>query len=250
MRKSVYIITRLLVLCLSFICLTYTVSMYSASTVLATDVNNVSGDTQESSESSNSTQTVADGLANAFRGSAVDNDDIAEASRLTAPAVKLIRLITSIILAMIAVVLGLITVLDLVYIMIPPTRGFLGGGEQQQTSSPMGGMMGGGMMGGGMMSGGMSGGSAQGGRRIVSDEAIAALNESIAQSGQGSMGMGMGMSANARPKSKMVILAYAKKRIVVLICFFACLVLFTSTAFTDIGLYLGQWIVDTLGGFF
>lgn len=245
MRKSVSIIARLLTLCLSFICLTYSISMYSAPIVLATDVNNVSGDTQESSEASEGTQTVADGLANAFRGSAVDNDDLAEATRLTAPAVKVVRLITSIILAMIAVVLGLITVLDLVYIMIPPTRGFLGGGEQQ-TSAPMGGGMMGSMMGGGMMHGGMSGGSAQGGRRIVSDEAIAALNESVAQSNQG----GMGMTASVKPKSKMVILAYAKKRIVALICFFACLVLFTSTAFTDIGLYLGQWIVDTLGGFF
>lgn len=245
MRKSVSIIVRLLTLCLSFICLTYSISMYSAPTVLATDVNNVSGDTQESSEASEGAQTVADGLANAFRGSAVDNDDLAEATRLTAPAVKVVRLITSIILAMIAVVLGLITVLDLVYIMIPPTRGFLGGGEQQ-TSSPMGGGMMGSMMGGGMMHGGMSGGSAQGGRRIVSDEAIAALNESVAQSNQG----GMGMTASVKSKSKMVILAYAKKRVVALICFFACLVLFTSTAFTDIGLYLGQWILDTLGGFF
>lgn len=241
MYKSVSRLKKFICLCISFVCLIFSVCVFPESLVFATDVNNVSGSSQESSESSKS---VADGLSEAFNKSAVDNADIAEASRLTEPAVKIIRLITSIILALIGGALGLVTILDLVYIMLPPARNFLGGG-QQSTPAPMGGgMMGGGMMGGGMMS---AQSQNSGGTRFISDEAISALNESMPQGGQGGM---MGMNMGAKPKTKTVILTYAKKRMFVLICFFACLVLFTSTAFTDIGLYIGQWILDTLGGFF
>lgn len=249
--KEFSIFKRGICLLLSILCFSLAFCMFSTS-VSATEVNNVTG--SSSSQSSNAqesseTSTIADGLADAFRGSAVTNKDIAEASRMTAPAVNLVRTVISIILALISVVIGFITVVDLLYLMCPPVRSFLSGG-QQQTSSPMGGgMMGAGMgmgmgagmgMGGGMMSPQQNGG---GGTRIVSDEAIAALNECTAQQG----GMN-GMMGGAKPKAKIVILAYAKKRIFVLICFFACLVLFTSTVFTDIGLHLGQWIVNSLGG--
>ena len=99
--------------------------------------------------------------------------------------------------------------------------------------------------------------------RFVSDEAVAALSEATANAGggggmgMGGMGMGMGMggmgmggAAQAQPKTKSVIFTYLKKRAFALIMFALCVVLLTSTLFTDIGLYIGQWIIDTVGGFF
>ena len=70
------------------------------------------------------------------------------------------------------------------------------------------------------------------------------------QQAGGMGGMFASSGGQAQPKAKTVILLYAKKRAFALIIFFACVVLFTSTVFTDIGLRLGQWIIDTIGSAF
>lgn len=260
MVKNLYAVKRFLALILSIVCMVCAVSLFSVP-ANAAEVNNVTGESSKSTQSSSSNEnsnSVADGLADAFRQSAVDNNDLKEATALTAPAVKFIRTCISIVLAMFSAFLGFITVLDLLYIMVPPVRNALSGGQGGSSQQPMGGGMGmhggfGGGYGGGY-GGSMGMGATQqksGMMRFVSDEAIAALNESTGQQG-GNMGggFGMGMGAQQQPKAKVVILSYAKKRAFALVCFFACLVLFTSTVFSDVGLYIGQWLVDTIGSWF
>ena len=150
--------------------------------------------------------------------------------------------------------------LDLLYLAVPPIRNILCK-EQPQAAGGMGGGMGMGGMGMGRMGMGSMGGAPQpaqsGIGRFVSDEAVAALSEATQQAQGaaggmgGGMGMGMGMGGGQQqPKTKSVIFSYAKKRAFALVMFAICVVLFTSTLFTDIGLYVGQWIIDTFSGFF
>ena len=74
--------------------------------------------------------------------------------------------------------------------------------------------------------------------RWVSDEAIAACMEAQG----GAMG-GMGAPV------KSMVFSYMKKRALFLILFGVCVVLFTSTAFTDLGIRLGTWLLQLILGF-
>ena len=120
-----------------------------------------------------------------------------------------------------------------------------------------GGMMGGRGMGGGMGMGGPGMGGGMGGMqgqqqqvggglsavgRWVSDEAIAACMESQGGVMQGQMGMG-GMPV------KSMLFSYMKKRALFLVLFGICLILFTSTVFTDLGVRLGTWLLRIIMGF-
>lgn len=237
----------------------------------APDVNEVSGknSTSQSSEGYD-TKSDIDGLKGAFDAARPDNDDLASATKFASPFVKVIKYIIAVITAIFTVLLGLVTMLDLLYLAVPPIRNILCK-EQPQAAGGMGGGMGMGGMGMGRMGMGGMGGAPQpaqsGIGRFVSDEAVAALAEATQQAqgaaggmgggmgmGMGGMGMGMGgmgMGAQqAKPKTKSVILTYLKKRAFAVIMFVVCLVLFTSTLFTDLGLYIGQWIVDIFNGLF
>lgn len=238
-----------------------TLCIFSVTVFAAPDINDVIGEESggggtTSSESSGN-HTIADGLADAFDQATVNNEDIANASKMTAPYVKMVNTVVSIVLGLFSTVLLVVTLLDLLYLTVPPIRRFLCPEQEMQGGSPMGGM-GMGMMGGmrGMAPQGSSG-SRLG--RFISDEAKAAYAEATAQAGgsrMGGMGMGMGMGgmmggmAQQKPSTKSVILTYAKKRIFMLIVFFACLVLFTSSLLPNIGLNLGQWIVNLVSGIF
>ena len=243
----------------------------------ARDVNEVSGGRSSTSQSQHDkgydTKSDVDGLKEAFDTARVDNDDLASASKFASPFVKAVKYVIAVITAIFTVLLGLVTMLDLLYLAVPPIRGILCS-EQPQAAGGMGGGMGGMGMGGmGMgrmgMGGGMGGApqpSQTGIGRFVSDEAVAALAEATQQAqgaaggmgmgmggmGMGGMGMGgMGMGAQqAKPKTKSVILTYLKKRAFAVVMFVVCLVLFTSTLFTDLGLYIGQWIIDIFNGLF
>lgn len=235
----------------------------------AKDINSINGgnSTSQSSQSTNKNETksAADGIADAWKNASPDNQDMAEAAKFASPFVKGVNFCICCVLAVFSVLLAAVTTLDLLYLAVPPVRKFLCA-EQPAAAGGMGGGMGMGMGGMGMR-GGMGMGGAQpsqsGIGRFVSDEAVAALSEATANAGggggmgMGGMGMGMGMggmgmggAAQAQPKTKSVIFTYLKKRAFALIMFALCVVLLTSTLFTDIGLYIGQWIIDTVGGFF
>lgn len=235
----------------------------------APDVNEVSGKNSTSQSSSGyDTKSDIDGLKEAFDAARVDNDDLASATKFASPFVKVVKYIIAVITAIFTVLLGLVTMLDLLYLAVPPIRNILCN-EQPQAAGGMGGGMGMGGMGMGRMGMGGMGGAQQpaqsGIGRFVSDEAVAALAEATQQAqgaagGMGGMGMGMGMGGmgmggmggqqQVKPKTKSVILTYLKKRAFAVIMFVVCLVLFTSTLFTDLGLYIGQWIVDIFNGLF
>lgn len=258
--KQAYFVLIMTVI-LSVFCIFTGTNVYAAP-----DINSVTGGNTSTSQSSNSsasneTKSAADGLSQAFHDSAISNEDLAKASSFASPYVKGVNFVLSIVLACFSVILGVVTVLDLLYIAVPPIRKFL---CAETAAQPQGGGMGMGMgrMGmGGMGMGGMGAAnqpSQTGIGRFVSDEAVAALAEAnaTAQPQGGGMGMGMGMmggmgaAQQAQPKTKSVILTYAKKRAFALIVFAACIVLLTSTLFTDIGLYIGSWIIETVGGLF
>jgi len=139
-----------------------------------------------------------------------------------------------------------VTVLDLAYIALPFVRDILDGGMQgsnQMIHGSMGGRYGGGYGGYG---GGMNqqqqqniGGGLSAIGRWVSDEAMAATLD--AQGGP------MGTSS-ANGSVKTMILSYMKKRAFFLIMFGICVILFTSTVFTDLGIKLGTWLLGLLMG--
>jgi hypothetical protein len=158
-----------------------------------------------------------------------------------------------------------VSVLDLLYMAFPPVRDMLDGGMNGQPRSSRGsrgqhmprGQMGIGLQGQGMgmqnldMAGGMSnqgmqqsspGGGFSALGRWISDEAIAACLE--ANGGpQGTMQV-MGSSP-----LKSMIFSYMKKRSLFLILFGVCVILFTSTVFTDMGIKLGMLILKAIVGF-
>ena len=250
-----------------------TIFIFSNLTVFAVpDVNEVKGrssTSQSQSQSGYDTKSDVDGLKEAFDTARVNNEDLASATKFASPFVKAVKYIIAVITAVFTVLLGLVTMLDLLYLAVPPIRNLLCN-EQPQTAGGMGGGMGMGMGGMGMGRMGMGGMGANqpaqsGIGRFVSDEAVAALSEATQQAqgasggmgmgmGMGGMGMGMGMGGmgaqQAKPKTKSVILLYLKKRAFAVIMFVICLVLFTSTLFTDLGLYIGQWVVDIFNGLF
>lgn len=159
--------------------------------------------------------------------------------------------------------ISLITVLDLLYISIPPIRGLLyTGGE---ASGGVGGMgMGGfGSRGGyGMGMGGMgmgASGGAQGGakpRQWVSDEAVqcAAFMGTGQQQG-GGMGMMGGMGGQQQQQQQStgsVITMYLKKRVVFLVLLAVSAILLTSSALLGTGANLAQAgikLINMLNGY-
>lgn len=188
----------------------------------------------------------ADAVAGLFQGG-IDDESSAEAQRIASPWTKVIRVIISVILLLLTAALFLITVLDLVYIGVPFVRKWLGGGEDS-SSSGGGGFSGGGFGGNGFGGGGLNysntpsqGKSGLG--RIVSDEAIAAVQDASGSNGGG------GFNSTSQPTSKKsTIISYLKKRVVFLVVFGICAVLLFGTTFTDLGLKLGEWIANFVGG--
>lgn len=242
-----------------------------------------------SSQSPKDVEDTANAIGNMFNQAGPDAEAIEAANSFIAPLASILNKVMAVILGLTSLLMMFITVLDLLYMAFPPIRDHLDGGRLGAAnmmgggrgSRGMGGMrggmggmrggygmgggMGGGMMGGmnggmngmggGMMGGGMPGGmnggmqqqqqvggglSAVG--RWVSDEAIAACMESQGGAMQGQMGMG------GTPVKSMVF-SYMKKRAMFLILFGVCLILFTSTVFTDLGVRLGTWILKIILGF-
>ena len=147
-----------------------------------------------------------------------------------------------------------ITALDMAYLCLPFTRNWLyTGGEQSSGMGSGMGMSGGyGGMGGMGMSGGMSGGQQQKVRQLISDDAIASLQEaggSQQQSGGMGMSMSMGMQGSQQTPSKQVLLVYFKKRVLFLVLIGLCSVLLFSSVFIGCGINIAQLIFKLIGAF-
>ena len=122
--------------------------------VLLDDSNsNVSSNTNEVSPN-NDAGTIGD----VFSGIGPKEDDFKKASEVLYPIVKGINFFIAIVLGLLSVGLGIISVLDLIYIGLPITRDFLDGGRLQDLADiQAAGQMQGGMGGAGGMMGGMGG---------------------------------------------------------------------------------------------
>lgn len=172
----------------------------------------------------------ADAVAGLFQGG-IDDESSAEAQRIASPWTKVIRVIISVILLLLTAALFLITVLDLVYIGVPFVRKWLGGGEDSSSSNRFG-------------YGDTTSQDKSGIGRIVSDEAIAAVQAASGSNGGG----GEFGSTSQKTSKKSTIISYLKKRVVFLVVFGICAVLLFGTTFTDLGLKLGEWIANFVGG--
>lgn len=247
----------------------------------------ISLDIPKSSKSIEETEETAKAVGDMFSKAGPDAKDFEQAEQFIEPFAQIINKVMAVILGVTSLLMMFVTVLDLLYMAFPPVRDMLDGGRMGamamgpgvRGSRGMGGMRGGyGMRGGmgmgggygmggmnGMGMGGMNGmgmggmnGMGMGGNQMqqqqqiggglsavgrwVSDEAIAACLES-----QGGIAEGMpGMSGTP---VKPMLLSYIKKRSLFLILFGICLILFTSTVFTDLGVRVGTWILRIISGF-
>lgn len=253
---------------------------------LAADLNSIGVsesqevDTDDGTSSKGSSGVDISGTYEVLYGqTAITQEDAKEAARLAAPVVKVIRIAMSLILAILPVLMLFSSIVDIVCLTISPLRKAImttsddGGAGAGGAGMGMGGMGMGGMGMGGMGMGGMGGGAAAAPMgfaakiaQFASKEAQETAREcsgAPAAGGAGGMGMGgmggyggmgMGMggmgggAAAAAPSPKNLLITYFKKRTVFLVVFGVCVVVFSCTAFTDLGLQLGAWIVEKVAG--
>lgn len=182
----------------------------------------------------------------------VTKDSMARAQNGVAPLVRMISGFISLILVLLSIWIFAQTAIDLVYLVVPVSRGILNTGMAAggATMGAMGGGMGMGMGGGAQVSG-------NGGKKWVSDEAEQALNEGQAGSvgaANGAMGMNMGMGmgmgmAPQQNKPKNVLGIYVKKRIGFMILFAISLVVLFCTVPLTIGTTTANTLVSWVSNF-
>lgn len=196
------------------------------------------------------------GISNMLRNQhPVTKESLSHAQSGVAPIVRMISGFISLILVLLSVWIFAQSAIDLVYLVVPVSRGMLNpnmaaGGA---TMGAMGGGMGMGMgagMGGAQVSG-------NGGKKWISDEAEQALNEGQAGSvgaANGAMGMNMGMGMGMAPqqnKPKNVLGIYLKKRVGFMILFAISLVVLFCTVPLTFGTTaantLVAWVSNFLG---
>ena len=239
--------------------------MFGSTAIFATDIEQANKQLQQSydnsvnSSSTTSTTEQSSSVPDYGQGSVSDylkgytpvtKGNMNKASSLASPIVNFIGMLIGLVCVITTAGVGLITALDLLYIAIPPVRGFLYEGAQQQGGMGMAGGMGMGGMHGGMGMGGMQ---PQGGaRRIrwVSDEVVATVAMCQPQGQGGGMmggGMGMGMQgAQQNMSTKSTISVYLKKRIFFLVLFAVASIVLLSTVFTDCGINVAALVMKVM----
>ena len=210
-----------------------------------------------SEEKKEKTENTAKAIGDMFENVGVDEEAVKQANEFLRPFAVILNKIMAIILGITSMLMMFVTVLDLLYMAFPPVRDLLDGGtsgnqQMQGRNRGMYGMRGQmgipGAFNSGMVDGagmGMQqapqrqavGGGLSAVGRWVSDEAMAACIESKG----GPMGAGPG-------PVKSMLFSYMKKRSLFLIMFGVCVVLFTSTVFTDLGVRVGIWLLNLLIG--
>lgn len=253
----------------------------TSNTATTTNTNNGTSGGNQVTQNAGKNESTAEAVGDLFSAAGVDSESAAKAKKWIEPVAKVLNTVTAVILGLFASMLILVSVLDMVYLGIPITRQWLcPGGADMGAGAAAGGMAGGmggmgmggmgmggygrrgmGRMGmGGMGMGGMGGmgGAAQAQPtlgasigRWISDDALAAVNESqngMAAAG-GMAGGAMGMQPGMAPATgKNVMFAYLKKRAFSLVMLGVCLVLFSCTVFTDLGITVGTKIIGLLTG--
>lgn len=244
--------------------------MSFATTVFATDLDNLNSgqtSTNGSNQSGQSSDSHNGSITDYLQGyTPVTDENMSNAKQYASPITNALGTLTGFIVMIVSAGIFVVTALDLAYIGLPFTRSLLNPQQAQQQGggmgmSPMGGMGGmrGGMMGGGMMGGGAQGQSQEYGmhRRWVSDEAVNCVALANPQpqgggmgmspmGGMGGMGMGGGMMGGMGGQqqqpmpTKSVIMMYLKKRTFFLIVFAVAMILLTSSIFTDCGINLAE----------
>lgn len=238
--------------------------MFGSTAIFATDIEQANKQLQQSynnsvNSSATSTTEQSSSVPDYGQGSVSDylkgytpvtKGNMNKASSLASPIVNFIGMLIGLVCVITTAGVGLITALDLLYIAIPPVRGFLYEGAQQQGGMGMAGGMGMGGMHGGMGIGGMQ---PQGGaRRIrwVSDEVVATVAMCQPQGQGGGMmagGMGMGMQgAQQNMSTKSTISVYLKKRIFFLVLFAVASIVLLSTVFTDCGINVAALVMKVM----
>ena len=236
--------------------------------------NNGNTGSNQVAKNADKNESTAKAVGDLFSSAGVNEESAAKAKKWIEPVAKVLNTVIAVILGLFASMLILVSVLDMVYLGIPITRQWLCPGGADMGAAAAGGMAGGmggmGAMGGmggmggygrrGMGRMGMGGMGGMGGAaqaqptlgasigRWISDDALAAVNES--QNGMAAGGMGaMGMQGAMPPATgKNVMFAYLKKRAFSLVMLGVCLVLFSCTVFTDLGITVGTKIIGLLTG--
>lgn len=195
----------------------------------------------DDSKVSESNRSSADAVGEIFKQGGLTEESVEKSKKWVEPIAKIINLLVAIVTSLLALGILCISVLDLVYIQLPFTRSFLAP-TQSSPTAPMQGQMG--MQGQGQMGSPMGNHTqapaptpAQGSnssKQWVSDEAVASLSEVQSQQG--------------RPGGKNALLSYAKKRSFSLIMLGICVVLFTCTVFTDLGVMIGMKLIALASG--
>lgn len=219
-----------------------TVSLAKVSVVHATSLDDMNG---SQTESSSTPSDDGSALSNYMRDyNPISNDNMNKASEYASPIVSALGTLAGVIMLIVVAAIGVVTALDLLYIYVPVTRTFLGGGAGG--AAPQAPMM-----------GGMAGGASPQptGHRWVSDEVIQAVAMASAGTQQpmsGGMGMGMGMGMQqpqAQPKGKSVALTYFKSRVFSLVLFGVCSVVLFSSVLTNCGINVGLLILKIIEKF-
>lgn len=220
-------------------------SMTQQATVITNTTENVTVDTKLQDQ-----QNGAAAVGEMFKQAVVDEESVKKANEKLRPIAEFMNFVNAIIVGLVAIFLFTVTALDLAYIAIPIIRPFLDGGQGMAQAGGMVGTSGGMGMGGiGNMSGGhINSGydgipgyglqqpqglqpqgvqtAAKAGLRLISDEAITCINNSQ------TLGS--------------VIMSYMKKRAFFLIAFGVCVVIFTTSVFTDLGVKIGMVMLSWL----
>lgn len=171
----------------------------------------------------------------------VSEEQMQQARSIASPITNIIGTAVGVGTALVSAGIFLITILDILYIALPPIRSYLA-----PASSSGGGMSG---FGGGF--GSMGGTQQSSGRQWVSDEALSAISSAGSQSGS-SMGMGGfgggfgGSMGGTQQKPKNAFSQYFKSRAITLIFFTICLITLTSSIFTDCGLNLAELLFKVM----
>ena len=216
-------------------------------------------------DNSVSVNTAADNIGDVFSGAGLTGEDIEKAKETITPLVKFVNYGLGILVALLGTILLAVTILDMLYIVSPSFIRNIGGGDVTQAGG-MNGM------------GGMGQAPApqkRGFAALISDDCLAALNESGAGAAggapaAGAMPMGGGFNngfgggfgggfnggmggmgapaASPAPKAKAVIAIYLKKRVFTLVLIGVCVVVLTCTCFLDVGMKIGMWITGLVSG--
>ncbi len=218
------------------------------------------------SDDSQSTSVTDDPAADSLTDylsnyNALTDDNLATAQKTLSPLTNIIGTIIGMILVLTIALIGFVTAVDLLYLAVPFLRPILNKENNQQMA---------GMTGYGRGSFNMQQPMGnETGFRLVSDEAIQAIQTSMPQNplnggGMPGMGMGMGMGGygggfgggfgmqpmqqqQAPRASKSVISQYLKKRVVFLVVFAVAVVLLFSSAWNKCGINVAAFILKLVG---